>query len=287
MTTTLSERGRPAGSPRSRATRSRRPWRWVAGLAVVAVVIGGVYAVASYVTRSLAPPTDCVVTVDSARYTLSLEQAANATTIAAIGQKLDLPHHAVTVALAAALQESNLRNLSYGDRDSLGLFQQRPSQGWGTPAQLMTPSYAATAFYNELVKVHGWNTMAVDDAAQAVQRSASGLAYAKWEGEARDLAIAFTGERPAVFACAFDRAKADGTPPPSYQSALESELGVRDIANPASETESWAIASWLVGHAQQYRITSIATQGQVWTPSAARWHSSSKSPGAAVVVTQT
>ncbi len=252
---------------------------------MVAVIVGGVYAVAKYVTRTLAPPTDCVATVDGAQFTLSQSQAANAATIAAVSQSNGLPSHAVTVALAAALQESNLNNLPYGDRDSLGLFQQRPSQGWGTPQQLLTPSYAANAFYKELVKVDGWQSMPVADAAQAVQRSASGSAYAKWETEARNLAIAFTGERPAAFACHFDQAKPTGAPP-DYQSALQSELGVSDISHPASSAESWAIAAWLVAHAEQYRITSVATQGQRWTPSELKWHASSKSPGAAVVVTQ-
>jgi hypothetical protein len=286
MATTLTERGGAARSPRSRARRRRRPARSIAGIVVVALIVGGVYAVASYVTRSLAPPTDCVATVDSSQFTLGLDQAANATTIAAIGHQMGLPNHAVTIALAAALQESNLHNLSYGDRDSLGLFQQRPSQGWGTPAQLTTPSYAASAFYKELVKVDGWQTMAVADAAQAVQRSASGEAYAKWEDEARNLAIAFTGERPAAFACHYKLASHPSESVPSFSGALQSELGVSDISQPASNAESWAIAAWLIGHGQQYRLTSVATQGQTWNPSAPRWHSSSNASGSAVTVKQ-
>ena len=83
-------------------------------------------------------------------YTLDIDQAANSTTIAAVGKRLGLPDHAVTVALAAALQESRLHNLPYGDRDSLGLFQQRPSQGWGTATEILTPSYAAAAFFRAL-----------------------------------------------------------------------------------------------------------------------------------------
>jgi hypothetical protein len=287
MSTTLTERGGAARTPRPRAPRRRRPARWIAGILVVALIVGGVYAVAAYVTRSLAPPTDCVASIDTSRFTLSQEQAANATTIAAIGHQMGLPNHAVTIALAAALQESNLRNLSYGDRDSLGLFQQRPSQGWGTPAQLTTPSYAASAFYKELVKVHGWQTMAVTDAAQAVQRSASGQAYAKWEDEARNLAIALTGERPAAFACHYKLESHPSGPAPSYAGALQSELGVSDIAHPASDAESWAIAAWLIAHGDQYRISSVATQGQEWTPSSPHWHSSSKAPDSnAVVVKQ-
>jgi hypothetical protein len=284
MSTTLTERGRPAPTPRRR-TRRRRTGRWIAAAVVVALLGTAAYAVAAYVTRTLAAPTDCIATIDTAKYTLGLDQASNATTIAAVGQRLNMPNHAVTIALAAALQESNLKNLSYGDRDSLGLFQQRPSQGWGTPAQLMTPSYAAAAFYNALGKIHGWETLAVTDAAQEVQRSASPLAYAKWETEARTLAIALTGERAAAFACKFHPPKRAGAPL-AYQSALTAELGVSDVSQPSSDAQSWAIAAWLVGHAQQYHIASVATQDRIWTPGAPRWRSTSKAPGRAVVVTQ-
>ena len=72
-----------------------------------------------------------------------------------------------------ALQESGLHNLSYGDRDSLGLFQQRPSQGWGTPAQIMSPRHAAAAFYRRLSRIAGWQAMPVTEAAQTVQHSAA------------------------------------------------------------------------------------------------------------------
>src|SRR5262249_53759062 len=89
-------------------------------------------------------------------YVIDPEQAANATTIAAVGKALGLPDHAVPIALAAALQESQLRNLHYGDRDSLGLFQQRPSQGWGSTSQLLDPQYAAGAFFRALARVSGW-----------------------------------------------------------------------------------------------------------------------------------
>ncbi|WP_219419845.1 hypothetical protein [Pseudonocardia nigra] len=91
------------------------------------------------------------------------------------------------MALATALQESGLRNLDYGDRDSLGLFQQRPSQGWGSPAEVQDPRYAATQFYDRLVDVPGWTEMPLWQAAQTVQRSAFPTAYAKWEQTAADL----------------------------------------------------------------------------------------------------
>src|SRR5438270_6152609 len=134
-------------------------------------------------------------------YGLDFEQARNATTIAAVGKRLDMPDHAVSIALATAYLESGLHNISYGDRDSLGLFQQRPSQGWGTPAQIMTPHYAAAAFFQHLAKVPGWQVIPVTAAAQRVQRSALPGGYAQFEPAGRKIAEALTGEVPAGFAC--------------------------------------------------------------------------------------
>ena len=124
---------------------------------------------------------------------LDAEQITNARLIVAAGQHLDVPEPGETIALATAMQESGLHNLNYGDRDSLGLFQQRPSQGWGTPSQIMDPTYSATAFYNALVKVNGWAAIPTTDAAQAVQHSAYPQAYAKWDQIAHDLATTLDG----------------------------------------------------------------------------------------------
>ncbi|MGK5741505.1 C40 family peptidase [Micromonospora sp. URMC 103] len=121
------------------------------------------------------------------------EQAANAAVIVTVGAQLKVPPRGWVIALATAMQESTLRNLPGGDRDSVGLFQQRPSQGWGTPAQLRDTGYAATRFYQGLLAVDGWQGMAVTDAAQAVQRSAYPGAYAKWEDDAIALIRVLTG----------------------------------------------------------------------------------------------
>ncbi|MEV8504512.1 M23 family metallopeptidase [Actinoplanes sp. NPDC051475] len=120
-------------------------------------------------------------------------QVANAATIIAVGQRLNVPQRGLVVALATAMQESNLHNLDHGDRDSLGLFQQRPSQGWGSRAQVTDPQYAATAFYRRLLKVDGWQAMRVTQAAQAVQRSGLPTAYAKWEADATMLVTRLAG----------------------------------------------------------------------------------------------
>ena len=121
------------------------------------------------------------------------DQVNNATTIIATGKKLGVPERGRVVAIAAALQESGLVNVNHGDRDSLGLFQERPSQGWGTPAQVMNPEYAATQFYRHLLKVRGWQQMSVTDAAQAVERSGFPNAYAKHEPAARRIVASLSG----------------------------------------------------------------------------------------------
>ncbi|MDT0464745.1 C40 family peptidase [Streptomyces gibsoniae] len=109
------------------------------------------------------------------------EQISNARTIQATGVAMNVPARGQIVALATALQESGLRNLTYGDRDSLGLFQQRPSQGWGTANEILDPVHASTMFYEALEKVSGWQSLSVAQAAQAVQKSGFPEAYAKWE----------------------------------------------------------------------------------------------------------
>lgn len=125
------------------------------------------------------------VSADATDYTP--EQVSNAATILKVGKQLGVPSEGWVIAIAAAIQESGLRNLRYGDRDSLGLFQQRPSQGWGTRAQITNPAYAATQFYRHLLDLPGWQRMSLTRAAQAVQRSAFPLAYAAHEQAARYL----------------------------------------------------------------------------------------------------
>jgi cell wall-associated NlpC family hydrolase len=118
---------------------------------------------------------------------LSDEQRRNAAVIIQTARNMGAPPRAWLIALATAMQESTLRNINYGDRDSLGLFQQRPSQGWGAPGQVTDPVYSTTIFIQRLLAVPGWADMPVTVAAQIVQRSAFPDAYSKWEGLASDL----------------------------------------------------------------------------------------------------
>ena len=149
----------------------------------------------------LRPGPGCTTALGDGAGTVTVEQADSAATIAGVGMAMGMPDHAVTVALATAMQESGLRNLPGGDRDSAGLFQQRPSQGWGTLDQVTDPVYAATAFYAKLRTEPDWPTLSVTEAAQLVQRSATPEAYARWEPMARSLARALTGEDPAAMTC--------------------------------------------------------------------------------------
>lgn len=135
----------------------------------------------------------CTVSTADASYSLTAEQTDNAAVIAAVGRSYGFDAVGVTVALATAIQESSLRNLDYGDRDSVGLFQQRPSQGWGSVEEILDRHYSASRFYEALAGVDGWQNMRVTEAAQAVQRSGFPEAYADHEAEARAWAHALEG----------------------------------------------------------------------------------------------
>jgi hypothetical protein len=124
---------------------------------------------------------------------LSGAQIGNARLIYDVAAGMRLPGRAAVIGIATAMQESRLENIPYGTADSLGLFQQRPSRGWGTPAEIMRPDSAATAFYDRLLQVPGWRVLPLTVAAQDVQRSAYPDAYAQWEPLATDMATAFSG----------------------------------------------------------------------------------------------
>ncbi|MGI5126428.1 C40 family peptidase [Pseudonocardia sp. CA-107938] len=188
----------------------------VAGLAISAVAVASVFGIAAMMLVAVAPARPagpCDPALASAASTpvggFSAEQTANARAIVEVGRAMGVPARGWTVALATAMQESTLRNLDHGDRDSLGLFQQRPSMGWGTPAQVRDPAYAARKFYEGLLKVDGWEALPVTVAAQRVQRSAFPAAYAKWEGQAAAL-VAAVGQVADVSGCASAPAAVEG-----------------------------------------------------------------------------
>jgi hypothetical protein len=243
------------------------------GLLVVAlVVVAGVTAYFLLFVQNSPRLPVCtvpgVVAGGPPNFSLTPEQAGNAATVAAVGQRLGLPDHAVTIALATAMQESQLVDLTGGDRDSAGLFQQRPSQGWGTYAQVTDPVYASTAFYQHLEKVPGWQTLSVTVAAQQVQRSASPDAYAQWESEARAVAVALTGQTPGALAC-----QNLTVPPPqaSLADMARAEWGSSTVAGQHDVTRGWALSYWLVAHATRLGVDSVSFDGRTWTAASGTW----------------
>ncbi|GAA3386299.1 M23 family metallopeptidase [Cryptosporangium minutisporangium] len=166
--------------------------------ALTALAVGTVFLCVGGLSVLTAPAAACPAlgTSGSAIASYTAEQLRNAQIIIGVGEQAGVPARGRVIAVAAALQESRLRNLphrgSENDRDSVGLFQQRPSQGWGTPDQLTDPNYAAAAFYRHLLRIPGWERLPLTVAAQRVQGSAYPDAYAKWEPTATALVLRFT-----------------------------------------------------------------------------------------------
>jgi hypothetical protein len=200
--------------------------------------------------------------------TLRTDMAASAATIAAVGRSRGLPDRAVVIALATAQQESRLRNLDYGDRDSLGLFQQRPSQGWGTEAQVQSPVYAAGIFYDRLLEVPGWDTGRLTEVAQAVQRSGFPEAYQQWEPMAGQLAAALGSTEHAGLDCRYQ-------PPTAPTGADVAESVTTELGAPAGprpggdvivdSAAGWPGATWAVANASRLGIVQIEFAGHRWT----------------------
>jgi hypothetical protein len=235
---------------------------------------------------------------------LDLEQSANAALIAAISVQRGMPARAATIALATAYQESDLRNLEYGDRDSVGLFQQRPSQGWGTRQQILDPTYSINAFYDALERIDSYPSMPVTEAAQEVQRSGFPDAYAEHEPDARVLASALTGNSRAAFWCTVDDDRDEESPDlddaglTRRAEAVRSDLartfgplplggfapgGVSEGHMPgsahyegraidvfvrpvsaANKRRGWAVAGYLVGQADRLGIDTVIFDDRIW-----------------------
>ena len=277
---------------------------------VVLVLLAGLALTATAVVLvrlgagPLPDPEGCEAEVGGVRVQLTLTQAENASLIAAVAVRRGLPARAVSIALATAFQESKLRNLEYGDRDSVGLFQQRPSQGWGTREQLLDPLYATNAFYDELVTIEGYEDMRITEAAQRVQRSGYPEAYEEHAEGARALASALTGWSPARFSCVTDRGdgrvEAEGgsglTPRAErVRAALERAFGdltlggfspggvssghmagsthydgravdvfVRPV-DEANRRRGWAVAHFLVANAEELDIQHVIFDARIWS----------------------
>ncbi len=258
------------------AAGSRRIRRGISGVTVLLILaLGiGVYLAFRHVEPLLAGSGCDARTTGQGVVSLDTDQAGIAATIAGVASRNALPDRAVTIAYATALQESKLTNPSFGDRDSVGVFQQRPSEGWGPRQLLLDPVYATTKFFDALVKVPGYRKLAVYQAAQAVQHSADGYAYDQYAPVAAGLATAFTGRLSHSVWCWYGQAI--GVRP--RQRAIRSELArtfgpmpvqiAKDpqMMVPARDARAgWAVAAWLVSHAQQYDIDVVRYAGYRWT----------------------
>uniref|UniRef100_A0AAU3I1S5 Heavy metal transporter n=1 Tax=Streptomyces sp. NBC_01393 TaxID=2903851 RepID=A0AAU3I1S5_9ACTN len=231
------------------------------GALVVLLAVAG-YLGVQYLTGGVGAPRCKVVSGngDGASYEFTPEQAVNAATISAIGTSRGMPERAVAIALATALQESGLRNIQHGDRDSLGLFQQRPSQGWGTRKQIMDPTYSAGIFYEHLAKVPGYSRLPLTVAAQRVQHSGFPQAYAKHEPDATLLAAALTGRAAATLTCQGRPAATLAGGPAPVRAALARDFG-RDVLQEAGATVDAEGSSASPAPASSTSPTSPASSG--------------------------
>jgi hypothetical protein len=242
-------------------------------LAIALMVVLGLYLAFERIAPLL-KGSDCVATEHGQVITLAPSQAGIAATIAGVAQRESLPPRAVTVAYAAAWQESKLQNLTYGDRDSVGIFQQRPSEGWGKASQIENPVYATSRFFGALTKVPGYQRLPVYQAAQAVQRSADGAAYQRYQLLAANMARAFTGQVPHAVSCWYSQKISGKARFNAAEQGLTQTFGTpsaRARGDPrlrirvGSARDGWAVAAWLVSHAPQYRITDVQYAGFRWT----------------------
>jgi hypothetical protein len=261
--------------------------RSVMGVLVVLAIIAGV---GGYIMlRQFSPHLPailgeaCAVRADSGKVDLDTAQMANAATIAAVGLRRGVPDRAIVIALATALQESKLYNLAHGDRDSLGLFQQRTSQGWGTEKQIQDPRYAAGKFYSALLRVKGWEKMRVTDAAQKVQRSAYPNAYEKWSTDATVLTEAFAGHAAGAVSCRLAGEPSSRGPAAAEMlgTALRKDWGdlltVDSTADTgvvlaaASDKVGWQFAHWLVAHSAERGVQTVRFGTQEWRADGNGW----------------
>jgi hypothetical protein len=280
------------------AVRSQRG-TVIAAIALV-VLIGGYFGVRAlwHTANSAFAADECTV----GSYSLDPGQAAVASTMvgAVTSYTPALPERAAVLVLAAGLQESKLRNLApgEGDRDSVGVLQQRPSQDWGKvdgqpdsisdrTARLSDVGFATTTFLDHLIQVPNWQTIPLADAVQAVQISADGSAYAQHEPEAQALADALQGHVPAGISCSFAKpTKVASTAKVAQQ--LRGDLPVNPpiatVKTVSVPGATWQTAAWFVANADRLGIDAVSYLGKTWTR-AHGWKSDKAAVASAVIAT--
>lgn len=275
-----------------RRSRSLRLPLFVLLLVGAVLAAGVLVAVELRAGRPSAGEPRCVVASTDGdgqrqRHALSAEQSANAALITAESVARGTDPYAAVVALATAMQESQLVNVDYGDRDSVGLFQQRPSQGWGTVEQIMDPAHATAAFYDGLAELD-YRTMSVTDAAQAVQRSGHPEAYARHEGLARAFAGSLTGATEGSLNCVLHDPEHPGDPRraadalrDAFRTAVPAPRtdGDRVVVPAPGEPAGWAAAHWAVAQADALGVAEVSFDGRSWVRADQRTARFAPAPG--------
>lgn len=257
-------------------------------LLVVVLAVGGL-AVGGRVLWHAAQTAVRSDGCDFGDYTLDLDQAQVASTVVGVVLQRKLSERAAVLTIGAALQESKLRNLpaGQGDRDSVGILQQRPSQGWGTAAQIADVHYATGKFLDGVVKVPNWESEPLASVVQSVQFSADGDAYAQHEAEAQQISDALMGSRPAAVSCRFGK-PTEVASPAALSAAVRTDLPVatpvlasRGVSVPGA---GWATSAWFVCNADRLGIDSVSYAGQRWVRSKG-WRADTGAGSAAVTAT--
>lgn len=240
-----------------------------AAMIVIALAAGGLYAGA----RALLG--DSSTGHVSARcsfgtYSTDTGQASVAATMVGVVLQRGLPERAAVLSITAAWQESKLRNIApgAGDLDSVGVLQQRPSQGWGTAQELADVATATQRFLDALLNVPGWATEPAAEVIQAVQISADGGLYAQHERKSTAMAKALIGASPEGVSCRFD------APEQVASATAVARLVVQELPVAAPDVSgtqvavpgaSWATAAWFVANANRLGIDSVAYSSRTWS----------------------
>jgi len=280
-------------------------------LLVIAVVLAvaayaGYQAYQKYVVQLLTVP-GCQAGTGQNAIAHDFGQTADAADIAGVAAREGLPAQALTIAYATAFQESKLENLTYGDRDSVGIFQQRPSEGWGSTAELEDPAYATRAFFGALVKVPDYTKLPVYEAAQDVQHSDDGYAYQQYAQSGALMAADYTTAPHAVTCWYSPSAQAASENVstklnlPGAVKSLDDTFGSpgrdavvtrvttarsgQSITLGAAAGRGWTVANWLVANATSYGITQVSYAGYQWTArlSESSWQSDPGAPAGGIV----
>ena len=267
---------------------AQRAHRTVVALVVVVLAVAGL-AVGGRALWHAATSAVRSDGCDFGDYTLDLSQARIASTVVGVVLRRKLPERAAVLTLGAALQESKLRNLPLGagDRDSVGILQQRPSQGWGTATQIADVQYATGKFLDAVVRVPNWQSDSLATVIQAVQFSADGDAYARHEPEAQQIADALTGVTAKGVSCSFDKP----TEVASSQAVAKAVVTDLPVSQPQAAGQvvtvpgaGWATAAWFVCNADRLGIDTVRYDGNSWSR-AKSWRTDAAASDAAVTAT--